>query len=196
MRHPLKSYQDPPLGPGRYHRVNGQAAWYASDREQGAWAELFRHNHEMVSPFEMRRRIGAVTVIDLRVLDLNRARIRERLGLDEADLVDDDLKICQEIAEKAGKLFDGLLGPSAALPGAQTLAVFPKGMEKVHLVTERIRQPPPRMADLIGDIRLHHEIKPAVAGLLRGYAGEGAEGIRRLRRVGTVIDRTSGGYSS
>jgi hypothetical protein len=28
---------------GRYHRPGAPGVWYASSREQGAWAELFRH---------------------------------------------------------------------------------------------------------------------------------------------------------
>ncbi len=46
---------------GRYHRRGGAGAWYGSDREQAAWAELFRHfTDEGVDPFEVRRRVGVV----------------------------------------------------------------------------------------------------------------------------------------
>jgi len=73
-RHPLVSCADPARGPGRYHRNGEPGVWYASNREQGAWAELFRHFvDDGVDPFEVRRRIGRVSV-DLEVLDLTEAR--------------------------------------------------------------------------------------------------------------------------
>jgi hypothetical protein len=64
--------------------------WYASSREQGAWAELFRHFvDDGVDPFEVRRRIGRVSV-DLHVLDLTDTKTRSHLGVEEADLVSND----------------------------------------------------------------------------------------------------------
>jgi hypothetical protein len=42
-RHPVTSCADPARGPGRYHRTGEPGVWYASNKEQGAWAELFRH---------------------------------------------------------------------------------------------------------------------------------------------------------
>jgi hypothetical protein len=42
-RHSLVSCADPARAPGRYHRTGQPGVWYASNREQGAWAELFRH---------------------------------------------------------------------------------------------------------------------------------------------------------
>jgi hypothetical protein len=69
-RHPLTSCADPARGPGRYHRTGEPGVWYASNREQGAWAEFFRHFlDDGVDPFEVRRRVGRVSV-SLDVLDL------------------------------------------------------------------------------------------------------------------------------
>jgi len=46
---------------------------YASDREQAAWAELFRHfMDDGVDPFEVRRRVGAAEVAGLEVLGPHR----------------------------------------------------------------------------------------------------------------------------
>jgi len=96
-RHPLTSCADPALGPGRYHRAGEPGVWYASNREQGAWAELFRHFvDEGVDPFEVRRRVGRVSV-DLDVLDLTDKTTRSHLGVDEADLVSDDCATTQTI---------------------------------------------------------------------------------------------------
>lgn len=55
-RHPVTSCADPARGPGRYHRTGEPGVWYASNKEQGAWAELFRHFvDDGVDPFEVRR---------------------------------------------------------------------------------------------------------------------------------------------
>lgn len=157
--------------------------WYASDQEQAAWAELFRHFlDEGVSPFEVLRRVGAVDAVDLNVLDLSDPEIRERLGISETDLVGDDHSISQDVAEEAAHHFDGILSPSAALPGRRTLVVFPSGMAKLAVMSSRLRQPPPRLADLLNDIRLHRDVPSAVRSYLRSLAAAGADAIRRRRR--------------
>lgn len=93
-RYELTSFADPAVSEGRYHRRGGPGAWYASDQEQGAWAELMRHFvDEGVDPFEIRRRIGRVEVEDLRVLDLTDAKAREALGVSEAQLIGDDYAV-------------------------------------------------------------------------------------------------------
>lgn len=125
-RHQLASCADPGRGDGRYHRAGEPGVWYASSQEQAAWAELFRHFvDEGVDPFEVRRRVGRVSV-ELEVLDLTDERVRAHLGLDEGDLIADDYATTQAIAAEARDAgFDGLLAPSAALPGRDTLVVFP-----------------------------------------------------------------------
>jgi len=61
-------------------------------------AELFRHFvDDGVDPFEVRRRVGRVSV-DLHVLDLTDKATRSHLGVDEADLVSDDCATTQTIA--------------------------------------------------------------------------------------------------
>lgn len=132
-----------------------------------------------VSPFEVLRRVGAIEVSELNVLDLCDPTIRDQLGVSEADLTDDDYALCQALADKAGQQFEGLLAPSAALPGHRTLVIFPDGMAKVSVASSRVRQPPPRLANLIGDIRLHRDVPSAVRGYLRSVAAAGADAIRR-----------------
>jgi RES domain-containing protein len=100
-RHSLTSCADPTRGPGRYHRTGEPGVWYASNREQGAWAELFRHFvDEGVDPFEIRRRVGRVSV-DLQVLDLTDMKTRSHLNVDEEDLVSDDYATTQAVATAA-----------------------------------------------------------------------------------------------
>jgi hypothetical protein len=116
-RHRLVSCTDPARGPGRYHRGGASSVWYASNREQAAWAELFRHFlDEGVDPFEIRRRVGRVSV-NLQVLDLTDKETRAHLNVDEAALVSDNYATTQAIAAAARAAgFDAVLAPAAALP--------------------------------------------------------------------------------
>lgn len=182
-RHELMSFADPALSTGRYHTMGGAGVWYASDREQAAWAELFRHFlDEGVDPFEVRRRVGAVDV-QVEVLDLTDDAIVRSLGVNPADLVSDDYTTTQAVAEEARRAgFAGILAPSAALPGRRTLVLFPPGVANARPLLSRVRQPPPRMADLLGSIRLHRDVPAAVRWLLAAIAAAGGERIKRLRR--------------
>jgi RES domain len=182
-RHPLTSCADPARGPGRYHRTGEPGVWYASNREQGAWAELFRHFvDDGVDPFEVTRRVGRVSV-DLHVLDLTEVTTRAHLGVTEADLVSDDYAITQTIACAARDAgFDAVLAPAAALPGCETLAVFALALPNITAERSQVRQPPPRLADLLPLIRPHEDVPDTVRRLLITLGGLGAEAIRRLRR--------------
>lgn len=95
--------------------------WYASHREQGAWAELFRHLvGDGVDPFEVRRRVGRVSV-ECEVLDLTDDNVRSHLGVTQHDLVSDNYALTQAIATAARIAgFDAILAPAAALSGCQT----------------------------------------------------------------------------
>ena len=87
----MRSFADPASTDGCYHLRQGTGVWYASDQEQAAWAELFRHfTEEGVDPFEVRRRVGRVVVEGLEVLDLTSEQVRATLGLTLEDLVGDD----------------------------------------------------------------------------------------------------------
>ncbi len=48
----------------------------------------------------MLRRVGAVEVVDLNILDLCDATIRDQLGLSETDLLGDDYSLCQAIGDE------------------------------------------------------------------------------------------------
>ena len=152
----LAFFPSPATYGARYHREGTDGAWYASSRERAAWAELFRHHQSPeLSPFEVRRRIGRVRVEELAVLDLTDPEVRERIGVTEDELVSGDLSLCQaigDIASKAG--FDGILAPSAALPGEATLAVFPNGMKRVVEEHSRIQRPPRTLMRVLRRIRL------------------------------------------
>jgi hypothetical protein len=181
-RHPLTTCADPTRGPGRYHRTDEPGVWYASNREQGAWAEFFRHFlDEGVDPFEVRRRVGRVSV-DLVVLDLTDTTTRSHLGVDEDDLVSEDCTLTQTIASAAREAgFDAILAPAAGLPGCQTLAVFAHALPNITPERSQIRQPPPRLADLLPLIRPHEGVPDTVRRLLKALGSFGAEAIRRGR---------------
>lgn len=181
-RHELTSCADPALGPGRYHRTGEPGVWYASNHEQGAWAEFFRHFlDEGVDPFEVRRRVGRVSV-DLQILDLTDEATRSHLGVDEADLVSDDYATTQAIAAAARDTgFDALLAPAVALPGGTTLVVFAHALLKVKAERSEVRQPPPRLADLLPFIRPHEDVPDTVRRVLKTLEQLGAEVIRRRR---------------
>jgi hypothetical protein len=157
--------------------------WYASSQEQGAWAELFRHFlDDGVDPFEVRRRVGRVSV-DLEVLDLTDEATRSHLGVSEADLVSEDCTLTRGIAAAARNAgFDAVLAPAAALPGCETLAVFAHALPaKVTAERSGVRQPPPRLADLLPRIRPHEDVPATVRRLLITLGKLGAEAIRRRR---------------
>lgn len=183
-RRAVASFADPARGPGRYHVSGGPGVWYASNQEQAAWAELFRHFvDEGVDPFEVRRRIGAVAVTDLEVLDLTSPDVRTALGVTEGDLTGDDYTATQAIAAVARQTgFEGVLAPSAALPGRQTLVVFVGGMARVAPEPSRVHQPPPRIADLLAIIRPHQDMPAAVRRTVHAIYLAGSDAIRRLRR--------------
>lgn len=148
-------------GPGRYHRGGGSGAWYASTSMRASWCELFRHFPDAgVDPFEVRRRAGQVEVADLAVLDLTDPAVRLAVGVDEAALVGDDYTWCQQLADAARAAgLDGVLAPSAALPGQATLAVFFDAVDagKITEVSSRVQVAPLNLVNHL------HQVQPVPA---------------------------------
>ena len=106
---------------------------------------MFRHfTQDGVDPFEVRRRVGNVTVVDLDVLDLTDPAVRRHLNLEEADLEGDTYTTTQRLGALAAAAgFGGILAPSAALPHRKTLVVFAAGIPHLTPGPSRIRQPHP-----------------------------------------------------
>jgi RES domain-containing protein len=130
---------------------------------------------------EVRRRVGRVSV-DLDVLDLTDPATQSHLGVDADDLVSEDCAITQAIATAAREAgCDAVLAPAAGLPGCTTLAVFAHALPKVAAERSQVRQPPPRLADLLPLIRPHEDVPHAVRRLLKTLGSLGAEEIRRRR---------------
>ncbi len=137
-----------------------------------SWCELFRHfTTAGVDPFEVRRRAGRCRTNALSVLDLTDQRTREALEVDEQDLVGEDYQRCQLCADAARAAgLDGVLAPSAGLPGQQTLVVFAGPLDRggVTIETERVQVPPISLVTLLPRIRA----VPAVAAAFGAYASE------------------------
>lgn len=99
------------------------------------------------------------------------------------DGVGDDYSTTQTIAAAARDAgFHAILAPAAALPDRETLAVFAHALPSVQAERSEIRQPPPRLADLLPLIRPHERVPDAVRRLYRTLARSGADAIRRRRR--------------
>ena len=171
---------DPTRYPGRYNRAGDPGVWYASSTERGAWAELFRHwGQDEISPFEVKRRVGRARVVDLAVLDLTDAQVRDELGVTAEDLISDDVTRCQELAAEAREAgFEGIIAPSAALDGEVTLAVFAAAMDKVVAEHSRIQRPPVRMIRVLERVRIPDGAIDTVGRLYEALVALG----RRLRR--------------
>lgn len=116
------------------HRFNEESLEYVqyfASNPEAAWAEHIRAEelHEPEDLLELRRAIYAFSISEHTIADLSDLDKAERCeaGLAEA-LVGDghgDLDRCRELAlELRDAGYRGLLAPSAALPGATTLALF------------------------------------------------------------------------
>lgn len=130
---------------------------------RASWCELFRHffDGDGVDPFEVRRRAGRARVTDLRVLDLTDPVVRQALHVTEADLTGEDYTRCQDLADAARAAgLDGVLAPSAGLPGAVTLVVFAAAMDagNVAELTSRTQVPPLHLVHHL------HRVRPTPAG--------------------------------
>lgn len=157
ISHPLVTCSDPASTDARYQRRGGPGVWYGSTRERGAWAELFRHlNSDELNPFEVRRRVGSVLLLDLPVLDLTDSATRRALNLSRKDLVADDYSPCQDLADLARLAgFGGILAPSAAMIEVNTVAVFISHLNDRHVKggASRVQRPPVHLVDVLHKIR-------------------------------------------
>ena len=172
----------PASAAGRFHRRGGESRLYASSSQEASWAELFRHTEPGISPFEIKRCMSELRVTDLRVLDLTDPAMRALLGIKERNLVGNRLGVCQRLAAYARRwpMFQGVLAPSAAVPGMTTLVVFPDAIEHVEVIGTAIQAPPLRLIYLfervIGTLPLRAQ--DPLYDLARAARRE----FRRLRR--------------
>ncbi|MFD3571579.1 RES family NAD+ phosphorylase [Streptomyces sp. NPDC058667] len=138
-------------GEGRYHRKDEKVAWYGAGCEMAAWAELQRLSG--ASTEHATRYLSCVRVRDVDVLDLTDSAVQGILGnCTWGDLCADDYDFCQSIASVAfASAVDGLLAPSAALPGHSILVLRREVIYESRRVEEqyrRIGKPPATLARL------------------------------------------------
>jgi RES domain-containing protein len=169
-------------GEGRNHKDGREPPMYSSSSMDAAWGELFRHHLDPdLSPFEVRRRMSTLLIRELPVLDLTDSDVRAQLGVTEADLTSNDCAIPQAITEMVRRNpghFGGILQPSAAIPGEQTLVVFQERLdEHVEVLEEPVMTPPIRLFGLFELIidtlpaRLREPLRKLAAMIQRELAG-------------------------
>lgn len=152
-RRPLVSFPTISKTSGRYHRPGEAGVWYLSSREQGAWAELFRHFvDEGIDPFEVRRTVGQTRCNALAVLDLTNPAVLEQLAFMNTTSSGTTTRPAKRSPRWPGA--PASMEPSLRLrllPGQRTLVVFQHAMGKLQpLGPARIRQAPPRWSTCLG----------------------------------------------
>lgn len=140
----------------RYHRRGQRPPLYAASDRDASWGELFRHTDPaVVSPFEIRRRMSELTVDELPILDLTDPSVRQAVGVTEAELRSNDYRHCRRVADLVWsdpEHYGGILGPSAAKPGEQTLAVSQEWLDRIAVEAHRTQTPPRRLLPLFQEI--------------------------------------------
>lgn len=112
---------------GRWHKSGESPTQYLSATVDGAWAELIRaeglRSEREVSLIRMP--MWAAEVHVQRVADYSSFEKAEAAGFSAEALIDDDRSRCQEEGGRLrGAGVQGVLAPSAALPGSLNLTLF------------------------------------------------------------------------
>lgn len=112
---------------GRWHRAGDDPTQYLATTVEGAWAELIRAeglgSEAEVSLIRMPMWVARVRVH--RIADYGTFDKAAEAGFSPEALIDDDYHRCQEEGKRlrlAG--YQGVLAPSAALPGSTNLTLF------------------------------------------------------------------------
>jgi RES domain-containing protein len=113
--------------PGRWHRINDGPTQYLSTSVEGAWAELIRaeglRTESEVALVRMPIWVAEVQVHW--IADYGSFRKAEEAGFAPDALIDDDFARCQEEGRRLRQAgLQGVLAPSAALPGSVNLTLF------------------------------------------------------------------------
>lgn len=122
---PLRS--EPSRVAGRFHRADQfEPTQYACLHPLGPWAEYLR-THDLRTQEQIatiRQRVWALR-IDIEPLTRVDFENAETFGLSPAQLVADNLRHCQELADRLrAEGARGMIVPSAALPGTENVVLF------------------------------------------------------------------------
>jgi RES domain-containing protein len=148
---------------GRWNRAGEEPTQYWSLDPEAAWAELIRHEN-LTSEEELdlvRMPFWVCRIPAARLIDLRRPEERERHGVADDDLIDDDWSACQALAATLRPLAAGVIAPCAALPTKANVTLFgarraiawdrpPALASAVSATRGAIGRPPP---GLVGRVR-------------------------------------------
>jgi RES domain len=112
---------------GRWHRVADGATQYLTLHPDGAWAELARaEDLRTEGDLELvRTLIWAVKISQLQLVDYGTFERAEAAGLPPDALIDDDYTRCQDEGRRLrDEGYQGVVAPSAALPGVLNITLF------------------------------------------------------------------------
>ena len=141
---------------GRCHRRGKEARLYASSTRNTAWGELFRHTSPEVSPFEVKRRMSGLRVTGLPVVDFLDPETRALFDVSERALISNNTGFSRKITDRLRQRpdrFGGLILPSAASPGEETLVVFREWIgPHVFVEASHISTPPLRLLRLLESV--------------------------------------------
>lgn len=116
----------PAWQPARFSRgVEDEPTQYLALHPLGPLAELMR-NAELRSPEQVRAISTRTWALDVPIDDLPEITFAtaERFGITAEQLVDDDYGPCQELAVALRAQVEGVIVPSAALPGTRNVVLF------------------------------------------------------------------------
>lgn len=117
----------PNTEPGRWHRVADGPAQYLSATADGAWAEMIRAEglRSESDVALVRMPMWAAEIHIQRVADYQTFDAASAADFPADALIDDDYSRCQAEGRRLREAgFQGVLAPSAALPGALNLTLF------------------------------------------------------------------------
>lgn len=112
---------------GRWHRSGDGATQYLSTTVEGAWAELIRAEGLKSEPEValIRMPMWAAEVNIQQIVDYSTFEKAAKAGFPPEALIDDDYKRCQDEGKRLRlQGLQGVLAPSAALPGSLNLTIF------------------------------------------------------------------------
>ena len=132
---------------GRWHTTGDPWPAYASSTPEAAMFELVRgFERDLTTPPPLpTRRMSELVIEELEVVDLANELALEHVGIRRDQLVDGydfgpETAHCRAIAAlvRARPAVLGLLVPSAALPGADVLVLFPAGFRRVRIGSQQL----------------------------------------------------------
>jgi hypothetical protein len=112
---------------GRWHAAAEPATQYWSVAPEGAWAELIRHEHlrEEREVAEVRMSIWVAEFRYQRIADYSTFDRADTAGPSADAVVSEDYSACQAEGHRLREAgFQGVIAPSAALPGVLNLTLF------------------------------------------------------------------------